>query len=104
MNKLIYEVHWHYINDVFSHCTVTPITVLHESMLPGCTTVSITAIDSEGYKFKCSPNDYYATEEDAWLAVKTDLTKNIKLHEKRLAELQMNIAAQRKYLDKLVSN
>jgi hypothetical protein len=65
----MYDVNWHYTNDVFSHCSVTPIKVIRESVLPGCTGVSITAKDSNGRKFQGSPDNYYATEEAAWAVV-----------------------------------
>lgn len=104
MNKTMYEVNWHYVNDVFSNCTVTPITVLREGVLPGCTGVSITAKDNKGNKFQGSPNDYYATEEAAWAAVKAELAESVEAHEKQLAELQEQLDAQRKYLAKLTPN
>lgn len=104
MNKTMYKVNWHSINDVFSHCTVTPITVLREGVLPGCTGVSITAKDSQGNKFQGSPDNYYTTEEAAWAAVKVELAESVESHEKQLAELQVQLTAQREYLAKLTAN
>lgn len=101
MNKTMYEVNWHSVGDVFSHCTVTPITVLREGVLPGCTGVSITAKDSQGNKFQGSPDNYYATEEAAWAAVRVELAESVEAHEKQLAELQEQLSAQRGYLEKL---
>ena len=104
MNRTMHEVNWHSVNDVFSHCTVTPITVIREGVLPGCTGVSITAIGSDGHKFQGSPDNYYATEEAAWAAVKVELALTIEAHEKQLAELQAQLTAQREYLAKLAPN
>lgn len=104
MNKTMYEVNWHAVNDVFSHCTVTPITVIREGVLPGCTGVSITAKDNAGRKFQGSPDNYYATEEAAWAAVRTELAESAEAHEKQLAELQERLTAQREYLAKLTPN
>ena len=104
MNKTMYEVNWHAVNDVFSHCTVTPITVIREGVLPGCTGVSITAKDSQGNKFQGSPDNYYATEEAAWSAVRVEITKSIEAHEKQLSEMQAQLKAQRDYLVKLTHN
>ena len=104
MNKTMYEVNWHYTNDVFSHCSVTPIKVIRESVLPGCTGVSITAEDSNGRKFQGSPDNYYATEEAAWAAVRVELAESVEAHERQLAELQEQLDAQLDYLAKLTPN
>lgn len=104
MNKTMYEVNWHSVRNVFSHCTITPITVLREGVLPGCTGVSITAKDSRGNKFQGSPDNYYATEEAAWAAVRVELAESVEAHEKQLAELQAQLSAQREYLAKLTPN
>lgn len=98
MNKTMYEVNWHAVNDVFSHCTVTPIKVTREGVLPGCTRVSITAKDSKGNKFQGSPEDYYATEEEAWAAVKRELTESVERCEKQLVEMQTQLRSLRSYL------
>jgi len=97
MNNTLYEVNWHFIDDAFSHCSVSPITVIRK----GCTGNTIIAIDSKGDKFQGSPDNYYATESDAWLAVKAELLKSIELYEKRLVELQIQLSYQREYLGKL---
>lgn len=104
MNKTMYEVNWHSVNDVFSHCTVTPISVIRESVLPGCTSVSITAEDTKGRKFQGSPGDYYATEAAAWAATKVELAESVEAHEKQLAKLQEQLDALRNYLAKLTPN
>lgn len=99
--KTMYEVNYHYTNDRFSHYSVTPITVIREGVLPGCTDVSITAKDSKGETYQGSPDDYYATEESAWAAVKTELAESIADHEKQIAELQIQLTEQREYLASL---
>ena len=104
MDKTIYEVNWHYVNDVFSHCTVTPITVIREGVLPGCTGISITAKDSKGHKFLGSPENYYVSEEAAWEAAMVELAKSVEAHEKRLAELQEQLDALRDYLAKSLTS
>lgn len=101
MNKTMYEVNWHSINDVFSHCTVTPITVIREGVLPGCTGISIAAKGSDGRTFQGSPESYYASEEAAWSAVKAELAASITAHEKQLAEVQTQLDAQREFLAKV---
>ena len=98
MNKTMYEVNWHAVNDVFSRCTVTPIKVIREGVLPGCTRVSISAKRRNGDTFQGSPYDYYLTEEAAWAAVKRELTKSIASLEMQLVELQAQLQAQRTYL------
>lgn len=94
MTKTMYEINWHYKDsdqNQFSHCTVMPITVIRESVLPGCTAVSITAKDSEGRTFLGSPEDYFETEAAAWVAVKQDLLDTIESHDKTVIELKEEI-------------
>ena len=78
--KTLYEINWHYTDKEqtkFSHCTVTPIEVLREGILPGCSSVSITAKDSEGRTFQGSPRDYFESEAAAWARAKQDLLATI---------------------------
>ena len=94
MTKTLYEINWHYKDsdqNQFSHCTVTPITVIRESVLPGCTAVSITAKDSEGRTFQGSPEGYFETEAAAWAAAKQDLLDTIESHDKTVMELKEEI-------------
>jgi hypothetical protein len=98
MDKTMYEINWHSVGEIFSHCTVTPITVIREGVLPGCMGVSITAIASDGHKFIGSPQNYYHTEEAAWAAAKEELAKSIEAHEKELTETHAQLTAQREFL------
>lgn len=78
--KTMYEINWHYKDSEqtqFSHYTVTPITILREGILPGCTAVSITAKDTNGRTFQGSPRDYFETEAQAWAHAKQDLIDTI---------------------------
>ena len=89
--KTLYEINWHYKDDeqtVFSHCTVTPITVLREGILPGCSAVSITAKDSTGRTFQGSPRDYFETEAAAWVQAKQDLLGTIENNDKEVEALK----------------
>ena len=91
MTKTMYEINWHYKDsgqNQFSHCTVKPITVIRESVLPGCTAVSITAKDSKGRTFQGSPEDYFETEAAAWEEVKQDLLATIVSYDKTVVELK----------------
>jgi len=92
----LYEVNWHFVDEVFSHCTVTPITVLREGVLPGCTAVSITAMDASGRKFQGSPDNYFKTEEAAWRKIKADLLQTIKSNDEQVKAL--NAESYRIYL------
>ena len=102
MNKTMHEINWHSIDDVFSHCTVTPITVIREGILPGCSAVSITAIDSTGYKFQGSPEDYYLTEKEAWEEVKLTLIENLSSMTRRIEKIEKQMLIQYDYLEKLI--
>jgi hypothetical protein len=101
MNKTMYELNWHSVNEVFSECSVTKITVIRESVLPGCTGISITAIDSDGRTFQGPADNYYETESAAWKAAKELLAGSIADHEKQLAEIQTQLFAQREYMTTL---
>ena len=89
--KTMYEINWHYKDNEqtqFSHCTVTPIEVLREGILPGCTAVSITAKDTNGRTFLGSPRDYFETEAAAWEEVKQDLLDTIENNDEAVAKLK----------------
>ena len=101
MNKTMYEINWHSVDDVFSNCSVMPITVIREGIFPGCSAVSITAIDREGRKFRGSPEDYYSTEEEAWEEVKAMLSESIRRTVKKIEELEIALDIQERYLDRL---
>lgn len=98
----MYEVHWHSLDGSFSHCSVSPITVIREGVLPGCTGVSITVKDVKGRRFQGSPQYYYVTEDAAWEAIKNKLASSIEDDEKELEKLQLNLSVKRDYLAKLL--
>ena len=78
--KTLYEINWYYTDNEqtkFSHCTVTPITIVREGILPGCSAVSITAKDSDGRTFQGSPRNYFESEAAAWAKAKQDLIDTI---------------------------
>lgn len=104
LNETMYEVNWHYTGDKFSHCSVTPITVLWKGTLPGCTSVSIIAKSSDGLKFKGSLEDYNDTEAAAWLKVKTSLSENISAIEMTITKLTHGALIMREYLATLPSD
>ena len=77
----------------FSHCTVTPITVLREGILPGCSAPSITATSSDGHTFQGIVSDYFETEAAAWAQVKQALLDTIESNEKAIQDLKAEIDA-----------
>ena len=113
--KTLYEINWHHTDKErtksrqradkeqtkFSHCTVTPITILREGILPGCTGVSITAKDSEGRTFQGSPRDYFESEAAAWDNVKSGLMAMADDNEAYIADLKAEVIAIRAFLDTL---
>lgn len=101
MNETRYEINWHSVDDAFSHCTVTPITVIREGVLPGCTGISITAIGSDRGRFQGSPDDYFKTEAEAWAKVKSDLEKAVKENAKQAREQERLVLKMRAYLEQL---
>lgn len=73
MKTILYEVNQHYTGYEIPSYTVSKLRVIRKSVLPGCTSVSITASDSRGRIFRRSPKNYYETEEAAWDAIKVTL-------------------------------
>lgn len=90
--KTLYEINWHYTDKEqtkFTHCTVTPIEVLREGILPGCSAVSITAKDREGRTFQGSPRDYFESEAAAWAQVKQALIDTIETNDEEVKQLKV---------------
>lgn len=100
--KTLYEVNWHYNNDTLASISVSPIKVLRESILPGCSAVSITAVGSDGRKFQGCPQDYFETEEAAWAQTKIELQEAITSEEQAIAEAQKRIKSLRGVLSTII--
>ena len=98
--KTLYEVHWHSINDEFTHCSITPLTVIREGVLPGCSGVSITAKDASGRVFLGSPRDYFHSEEEVWKTVVEDLESS----RSRLTKTVAKIARELEHLDRYLGS
>jgi len=100
MKKIMYEVNWHCTANEkdFLCATVTPIIVIREDVLPGCSLISITAIDHKGGQFNGYPRDYFNTEQEAWDYVKQCLRDKIEQLEKEIAEKQNEIDVIKKFL------
>lgn len=101
MEKKMYEVNWHHVNDKFSHCTVTSIRVIREGVLPGCSGVTITAIDHTGRKFQGSPDNYCISEEIAWDKIKQTIAEGIEGHKNHMLQLAEEVATMQRYLVKV---
>ena len=99
--KTVFEVNTHYKNDLFSHCTVTPVTVIREGILPGCSAESFTGIDQNGERFTGILQDFYTSEQDAWLKVRQDTIGGIIESEKRVQKEEKIAANLKAYLTKL---
>ena len=99
--KTLYEINWHYKDDEqtqFSHCTVTPIEVLREGILPGCSAVSITARGGDGRQFQGLPRDYFETEAAAWDRVRKGLAATADDNEAYIADLKAEVLTIRAFL------
>ena len=99
--KTLWEINWHFKDSKqmeFSHCTVTPITVLREGILPGCSAPSITATSSDGHTFQGVARDYFETEVAAWAQVKQALLDTIESNEKAIEDLKAEIDTVFKFL------
>jgi hypothetical protein len=101
MKETRYEINWHNDGDLCVHHTVTPITVIREGVLPGCSGVSITAIDADGRKFNGTPCNYFKTEAEAWAAVRKELEEAIAAAERDIAKQIELVAAWKKALEDL---
>lgn len=96
--KTLYEANWHYNNDTLVRISVSPIKVLREGILPGCSAVSITAVDSNGHQFQGCPQNYFETEEAAWAQIKVELQETIASEEREVCEAQRRIKGLRSVL------
>ena len=96
--KTLYEINWHYKNDVFSHATVTPITIVREGFLDDGLMYIIAAKDSQGRTFSGSACDYFETEAEAWAEVERDLRGSITANEAEIASLQRENEAMLRFL------
>jgi hypothetical protein len=96
--RTLYEINWHYENDVFTHATVTPITVLREGILDDGSLYILKAKDSKGRTFQGSPRDYFETEAEAWTEVERDLRGSITANEDEITSLQRENEAMLRFL------
>jgi hypothetical protein len=86
----MYKINWHYKDSEqtqFSHCSVTPITIVSEGILPGCTAAS--------------PRNYFETEAQAWGCVRKGLAATADDSEAYIADLKAEVLAIRAFLDTL---
>lgn len=96
--KTVFEVNTHYM---FSHCTVTPVEVIREGVLPGCSAETFTGKGHNGELFTGSLQDFYASEQDAWLKVRQNTIDGIIAAEKRAQKEERTVANLKAYLAKL---
>lgn len=96
MNKIMYELRWHFINeDTFTSCSIYPITVL--SQIDDV----IIAKDKDGHKFQGGIEDYYETELEAFNHMKEVIAHAIHINAKEIADLTVKNHELKTYLDKL---
>ena len=96
--KTLYKVNWHYNDDTLVRISVSPIRVLREGILPGCSDVSIAAVGSDGRKFQGCPRNYFETEDAAWAQTKKELRETITAEEQAVDEAQRRIEGLRSVL------
>jgi hypothetical protein len=101
MDKIMWEINWHSIDNIFDSCTVTPITITREGILPGCSLPSITAKDHKGYSFHGSISDYYPSEKAAWVEVAKFLGEEIQDTVKQIVDLEDDLRQMRDYLGRV---
>lgn len=104
--KTMFEIKWHWLDknktpSIFSYCSVHPIKVIREGVLPGCSGVTITAIDITGRKFQGNPSNYFKTEKQAWAQVKKELRESVKSLIKQKKEIEKDILAHKRFLAKI---
>lgn len=96
--RTLYEINWHYKNDVFTHATVTPITIMREDFLDDGSMYILAAKDSQGRTFSGAACDYFETEAEAWTEVERDLRGSITANEDEIASLQRENEAMLRFL------
>lgn len=91
---ILYRINQHESHGILSHYTVTPIRVVRRGILPGCTSESITAIDTtDGHKFQGNPDNYYVTEVAAWDAIRSELIDAVAHREQKIKDMQAELRA-----------
>lgn len=93
--KIMYEVNWYSIDDVFTHCSISKIRVTRQEGS------NISAIDSEGRTFLGDEENYFNTEEEAVENIKISLTDTLYDLNKTIEEAQANMNNINKYLETL---
>ena len=74
----MYEISWNSTGDgMFSHCSVTPIHVTREGILPGCSATTIDFTDHTGRKCQGTASNYHDTEAQAWAEIHDTINKAI---------------------------
>ena len=96
--KTLYEVNWHYDNGTLVRISVSPIKVLREGILPGCSAVSITAVAKDGHQFQGCPQYYFETEEAAWKQATIELQEAIASEQRGICKAQRRIEGLRSVL------
>lgn len=86
--RTLYEINWHYKNDLFTHATVTPITIIREGILDDGSLCILEAKDGQERRFSGLASDYFETEAEAWAEVERDLRGSITANEDEIASLQ----------------
>jgi len=97
----LYKINYHSTDDILTHCTVIPITVIRNDIMPGCSLPSITAIDENGRKFIGSIENYFNSEEEAWFSIKEEIKGAITLNKAEVETLTKRIKSLEHYLETL---
>ncbi len=101
--KTMWEINYHWNDDAFSHYSVTPIKIVRQGILAGCSKESITAINSYGREFQGLADNYYNTESDAWEKIKIDLKRAIVCKEEQIKKITVEIDSWKKLLTELTN-
>ena len=94
----MYEVNWHYVEDKFSHVTVTPITVTWRGLQPGATLETLRFKDADGTECIAGVECFYETEAKAWEAARLELAEAIQSVEADMELMRSNARSMGNYL------
>lgn len=91
----MYEINWHHVDDKFSHCTITPITLLADNGKV------IVAMDINGYKFQGTKKNYFNTKKQAEEQIKQYIKQAIDQAEIDIAKAKADLEHLKQYISSL---
>lgn len=101
MNKTMYTVVWVKRGSQFQSCNIESISILREITVPGNEQKQYLAIDKNGEEFRIFPRFCYATEVEALIGAKAEISEQVKKDKVELADATIELNGMRSNLRSL---